>query len=122
MKQRLGHVTNSSSSSFLISKKFLNSNQIEAIWKHSKLGKMLGLSYPEEEWDIEESEHFISGETYMDNFSMYEFLNIIGATGVVWDEDESAIEAERHLYSNTRLSENEAEVPEWVYLLKQITD
>ena len=52
---------------------------------------------------------------------MYDFFNAIGVTGVVWDVDESASEAEKHLYSNTRLSENEAEVPEWVYLLKEIT-
>ena len=77
MKVRSDFVTNSSSSSFIISKKYLDNNQIEAIRNHSSLGEKLGLRWCEDAWDIEENENYISGYTWMDNFDMYEFLEEI---------------------------------------------
>jgi hypothetical protein len=70
-------VTNSSSSSFLICKKNLLDDQIEAIRQHSELGERMGLLYAEEAWNIEENDLFITGYTSMDNFDFFEFLEKI---------------------------------------------
>lgn len=90
MKIRLDFVTNSSSSSFIIAKKYLTENQILAIHKHILLGNKLGIrwSNPEEGWKIEENEDFISGSTYMDNFDMETFLNEIEISSkhINWSE------------------------------------
>lgn len=43
MKVRRGFVTNSSSSSFIIAKKYLTKNQILAIRNHKLLGEKLGI-------------------------------------------------------------------------------
>lgn len=74
MKVRIGFVTNSSSSSFIIAKKHLDADQIEAIKKHDKLGEKFGMPCTDWYWGIEENEDFISGYTSMNNFSMYNFL------------------------------------------------
>lgn len=100
MKIRYSFVTNSSSSSFLISKKVLTPNQVKAIWKHIELGRKLGISVDDDSrWDIEESENFISGITYMDNFSFDEFFELIGINDayVIWSANISADDAEEKL-------------------------
>ena len=78
MKIRTDFVTNSSSSSFTIRKKYLTEKQIKAIWKHDILGEKLGLEYFQEKWEIGEENGFITGETILDNFDMEKFLDIIG--------------------------------------------
>lgn len=89
MKVRVGFVTNSSSSSFLIAKKHLDKDQIKAIQNHEILGKTFGLwdswSFA---WNIDENEDFISGYTFMDNFPMYNFFEEIGIPNqfVQWGE------------------------------------
>ena len=91
MKIRKDFVTNSSSSSFLIDKKFLTEEQIEAIRYHSELGERLGMLNAEESWHIDENDSYIVGYTMMDNFSMRGFLNAIGAGECVMDWSEYPI-------------------------------
>ena len=77
MKVRSDFVTNSSSSSFIISKKYLDKDQIKAIRDHSSLGEKLGFDCCNYDWDIEENENYITGYTWLDNFDMYDFLKAI---------------------------------------------
>ena len=92
MKVREDFVTNSSSSSFLISKKHLDHDQIVAIRKHHELGKKLGLvdSWLDFPWTINENNDFITGYTSMDNFNMESFLGKIEVNmrKVTWSERE----------------------------------
>ena len=88
MKYRQGFVTNSSSSSFIISKKNLDEKQMEAIRRHSYLGQKFNMSWASDSWDIDENDDFIAGNTYMDNFDMRRFLQKIGIPNecVTWGE------------------------------------
>lgn len=88
MKYRLDFVTNSSSSSFIIAKKYLDKDQINAINLHSELGEQLGLDHYKDFWTIDENETFISGYTYLDNFDFYDFLTKIDVDmdKVVWND------------------------------------
>lgn len=96
MKVRRDFVTNSSSSSFVISKTHLDNDQILAINEHISLGKKLGMYSCrfDNEWDIDENEEYIGGYTYQDNFSMYDFLDKIGVNSEtihwgynIWDDN-----------------------------------
>ena len=88
MKVRRDFVTNSSSSSFLIAKKYLDNDQIKAIRNHSELGEKLGIGCSDEPWLIKENGSYITGETGMDNFDMEEFLEKIDVdmSKVDWSE------------------------------------
>lgn len=79
MKVRYSHVTNSSSSSFIIAKKYLDEDQIKAIRNHVELWRKLGNEITKWDfpWDIEENKEFIAGYTDMDNFDMWNFLEEI---------------------------------------------
>lgn len=88
MKIRSDYVTNSSSSSFIISKKYLDYDQLLAIREHGKLGEKLGLDCCDETWDIDENENYITGYTWMDNFDMDTFLEKIevNSRNISWSE------------------------------------
>lgn len=70
MKVRNGFVSNSSSSSFLISKRFITDEQME---------KIRDIVYPDYSfWYISEDETYFAGRTDMDNFDMHDFMVSIG--------------------------------------------
>lgn len=79
MKTKIDFVTNSSSASFAISKAFLSPDQIDKIKNHIEEGKVINPNiYDTPAWAITEDEHTIRGDTSMDNFDMWWFLQEIG--------------------------------------------
>jgi hypothetical protein len=92
MKNRIGFVSNSSSSSFIIQKSNLSDSKIMLIKEHQsnaqKLNDMGVANFDciDDAWQIIETDETISGVTTMDNFNMTKYLLIIGVDNVIWDE------------------------------------
>jgi len=87
MKIRQGFVSNSSSSSFVVSLRKLSLEQLCKILNHQTWGEKLGIEYAKSDaWNVSIRRGVLYGDTFMDNFDMEEFLDKIGVTGVVWGE------------------------------------
>lgn len=89
MKTRNGFISNSSSSSFIISKNCLSELQINAIKNHATTSYFKRNACNEyDAWNIDEDEFCIYGRTDMDNFSMDDFLRVLGVNMsiVKWDD------------------------------------
>lgn len=88
MKLRIGFVTNSSSSSFIITKSDLTDDQIEKIKNYFEVAKKVGMNDFDDSWDIDETNFNINGFTCMDNGDMNKFLRLIGINRdiVEWED------------------------------------
>lgn len=123
MKIRTDFVTNSSSSSFIISKRFLDNDQLEAIRNHYCLAKKLNLEIERfDQWNIDEDSEFITGYTHMDNFDMNEFLQKIEVDSrcVHWGEFSFNLSKPNRQYHRKRDSgynDYEDDEPTWRDLL-----
>jgi len=82
MKLKSDHVTNSSSSSFIILKEHISQRQIDLIFDHIEVGMILAKKEGRSEypcaWSVSEDETKIEGYTSMDNFDMSWYLEKIG--------------------------------------------
>lgn len=88
MKLRIGFVTNSSSSSFIIAKSDLTDEQIEKIKNYFEAAKKVGMNDFDDLWDIDETNFNINGFTCMNNGDMLKFLRLIGVDrdNIEWEE------------------------------------
>ena len=86
MKLRKGFVSNSSSSSFVLSKELMSENQMDKIRNHIKVAQEMfeqnhaydfGYVEDTEAWEIDELPETMRISTWMNNFDMYEFIDAI---------------------------------------------
>ena len=87
MKIRSGFVSNSSSSSFMVSLRKLSIEQLCKIINHQMWGAKMGIEYANQPWSIEVRNGVLYGDTSMDNFDMQTFMDKLGVIGVVWEQD-----------------------------------
>lgn len=117
MKFRSDFVTNSSSSSFLISKKGLSENQINAIRFNGEMGKKLGLLYADYSYNIKENSKYMSGYTCIDNYDIYELFDLIGVKSNVIARGEYMIPLPSDIETSSHDNEEE-----WVKILNEILE
>ena len=88
MKIRYGFVSNSSSSSFMISKHEISAYQLCQIVDYQTECEKYNMSCNSEDaWSIDTNSPNVKGTTWMDNFDMRKFLQHIGIKSDVikWD-------------------------------------
>ena len=87
MKTRLGFVSNSSSSSFIINLEDITISQKNLISNHIESAKMFQRNNPDlnfqcvdegDAWYVYENDNTLEGNCHMDNFDMYSFMEFIG--------------------------------------------
>ena len=80
MKIRTGFVSNSSSASFTIALRYLSGYQLEAILNHHENCNS------GDAWELELTEHTLSGHTWMDNYDLEGFMETLGVdlTKINW--------------------------------------
>ena len=93
MKKRLGFISNSSSSSFVINIDGVSARQLNKIQNHIKCSKRVSppdggcgdgwYNHEHDAWEIEVFDNTIRGSVFMNNFNMRYFLSVIG----IKDED-----------------------------------
>ena len=92
MKIRIGFISNSSSTSFIVSKRVLSEEQIVAIRDHieysSKNFPQIGWADKDQYWNIDETDEQMRLYTGMDNFDMHEFLMALGVNDddIKWND------------------------------------
>jgi hypothetical protein len=79
MKFRLGFVSNSSSASFILKKKYLTPEQIQSILvlRDDNAPEWKGQAQFSD-WKFEETNKILSGCCFMDNFGMKEYIFSLG--------------------------------------------
>ena len=80
MKKREGFVSNSSSSSFIVSLDALSARQLLLIQNHVEEGEKRNMAWasPWDAWTVEVNSANVVMSTFMDNFDMHKFLLSIG--------------------------------------------
>ena len=87
MKRREGFVSNSSSSSFIIETKFISDDLLERA--------EVKASESDPVWTIDKIGKYYHFDTWMDNFSMNEYLtkyNGVPEGAIIWDFDENMLD------------------------------
>jgi hypothetical protein len=88
----MGFISNSSSTSFIVSKRVLSEEQIVAIRDHiaysSENFPQIGWADKDQYWNIDETDEQMRLYTGMDNFDMHEFLIALGVndSDIKWDD------------------------------------
>ncbi len=79
MKTRHGFVSNSSSSSFVVSRHHLTARQIRLLEDHAENAEDAGMCCNDDDrWSITVRNLVVEGSTIMDNFDMCEYMSRIG--------------------------------------------
>ena len=88
MKIRKAFVSNSSSSSFVISKTDITAKQVEQILDYENICEEILGEESCDSWNITDEKHSVEGYTTMDNGDMKKFLGKIGVRNIIeWDEE-----------------------------------